>query len=113
MKKPVALKPKNIYINLSPDNPEDHICTIKHAYFKGRQFHVIFQMFTGGQDDELYMWFNEAETEKLMMKFQTHDPELFMYRLKQRFWDRDGDKVHTEFVNFCDRKEIEYVETLR
>lgn len=113
MKKPAALKPNDIYVNLSPNILEDHICTVVHAYFKGSRFHIIFQMFTGGDDDELYLWFNETETEKLMMKFQTHDPELFMYRLRQRFRNRDGDKVRREFVNFCDKKGIIYIETLR
>ena len=113
MKKPDILKPKDLYRELSPNIPEDYTCTIVHAHFKGRKFYMVSQMFTGGEDEELYMLFDEEQTEKLMMKFQTHDPETFMYRLHKRFWDRDGDDVWYRFEKFCNDKGIEYEVILR
>ena len=113
MKKPDILKPKNLYRELSPNILEDYICTVVHAHFKGRMFYMISQMFTGGEDEELYMLFDEEQTEKLMMKFQTHDPETFMYRLHKRFWNRHGSNVWYSFERFCDNKGIEYEVILR
>lgn len=113
MKKPDILKPKDLYRELSPNILEDYICTIVHAHFKGRKFYMISQMFTGGEDEELYMLFDEEQTEKLMMKFQTHDPETFMYRLHKRFWNRYGRDVWYSFERFCNDKEIEYEVIIR
>ena len=113
MKKPEILKPRKLYEELSPNILEDHVCTVVHAYYRDRKFHIISQMFTGGDDEELYYWFDEEQTEKLMMKFQTHDPDTFMYRLRERFADEMGDSVIHAFTSFCDRKGIEYEVTLR
>ena len=113
MKKPEILKPRRLYEELSPNILEDHVCTVVHAYYRDRKFHIISQMFTGGDDEELYYWFDEEQTEKLMMKFQTHDPEIFMFRLRERFKDEKGSSVIYEFTEFCDRKGIEYEVTLR
>ena len=113
MKKPDILKPRRLYEELSPNVLEDYACTVVHAYYRDRKFHIISQMFTGGEDEELYYWFNQEQTERLMMKFQTHDPETFMYRLRERFKEEKGSSVIYEFTEFCDRKGIEYEVTLR
>ncbi|MBR5199070.1 MAG: hypothetical protein IKW20_04505 [Bacteroidales bacterium] len=113
MKKPDVLKPKRLYEKLSPNIPDDYHCTIVHAYYEDRRFYIISQMFTGGEDEELYYWFNVVQTEKLMMKFQTHDPETFMYRLRERFGGKDGGTVISSFTDFCDGKGIEYIVTVR
>ena len=113
MKKPDKLKPRKLYEELSPNIPEEYLCTIVHAYYQDSRFHIISQMFTGGEDEELYYWFNREQTERLMMKFQTHDPETFMYRLHKRFWKRYGSDVWFSFERFCDDKGIEYEVILR
>ena len=43
----------------------------------------------------------------------THDPEIFMFRLRERFKDERGSNVIHAFTRFCDRKGIEYEVTLR
>ena len=70
MKKPDILKPKDLYRELSPNILEDYICTVVHAHFKGSKFYMISQMFTGGENEELYMLFDEEQTEKLMINFR-------------------------------------------
>lgn len=54
MKKPEILKPRRLYEELSPNILENHVCIVVHAYYRDRKFHIISQMFTGGDDEELY-----------------------------------------------------------
>ena len=113
MKKPDILKPRNLYEELSPNIPEEYLCTIVHAYYQDSRFHIISPMFPGGEDEELDYWFNREQTERLMMKFQTHDPETFMYRLRERFRGEEGSSVIHAFTSFCDSKGIGYTVTIR
>ena len=37
MKKPEILKPRRLYEELSPNILEDYVCTVVHAYYKGKR----------------------------------------------------------------------------